>query len=107
MAASTPSPLAIMLRTTSVGNGKWMESSRRANRERGIRFDRKSLGCSPEDTVMPCCHAARRRGKPFRARLHSSSGVVMPLSASAMSFSDKLELTHAWAVLEARDPLRD
>jgi len=22
-------------------------------RERGIRFDRKSLGCSPEDTVMP------------------------------------------------------
>ena len=65
-------------------------------------------GCSsPEDTVMPCCQAAWRRGKPFRARLHSSSGVVMPLSASAMSFSDKLELTHAWAVLEARDPLRD
>jgi len=54
---------------------------------------RKSLGCSPEDTVMPCCQAAWRRGKPFRARLHSSSCVVMPVSASAMSFSDKLELS--------------
>ena len=60
----------------------------------GHEFDMRNGGCSSlEDTVMPCCHAARRRGKPFRARLHSSSGLVMPLSARAMSFSDKLELS--------------